>query len=234
MKNSILLFVFTLGFYFASAQNQWFKLYQDSTELVNDGKAITAKFTKDIQQIKPSISFSVNTILNTTPYLIFYWGENGVRTANLPKWDQVIAPQKQFFYDVAGSESAGKEMFRLFFNGFYLPHELGHALEHLTKGNINGSYQEEYFANIVGMLWWKKQGKTQELKECYEFAKRVWAKLPNPVPSGSTMEEYFTSNYQKATEDPYVYGYMQFKQFIQVYEDKTLPDFDTFIRSYLK
>lgn len=234
MRNSILLLIFTVSFHFASAQNQWFKLYQDSTELVNDGKAITAKFTKDIQQIKPSISFSVNTVLNTTPYLIFYWGENGVRTANLPKWDQVIEPQKQFFYQVAGSEAAGKDMFRLFFNGFYLPHELGHALEHINKGNIKGSYQEEYFANQVGILWWKKQGKTQELKECYEFAKRVWAKLPNPVPSGSTIEEYFTANYQKATEDPYVYGYMQFKQFIQVYEDKTLPDFDTFIKSYLK
>lgn len=103
-----------------------------------------------------------------------------------------------------------------------------------NKGNIKGSYQEEYFANQVGILWWKKQGRVKELKECYEFAKRVWAKLPNPVPSGSTIEEYFTANYQKATEDPYVYGYMQFKQFIQVYEDKTLPDFDTFIKSYLK
>jgi len=234
MRNSILLLVFTASFHFASAQNQWFKLYEDSASLVNDGKAITASFTKDIQKIKPTLSFNINTRLNTTPYLIFYWGENGERTANLPKWDQVIEPQKQFFYQVAGSEAAGKDMFRLFFNGFYLPHELGHALEHITKGNLKGSYQEEYFANTVGMLWWKKQGKLKELKECYEFAKKVWAKLPNPIPSGSTIEEFFTANYQKASEDPFVYGYMQFKQFIQVYEDKSLPDFDTFIRSYLK
>jgi len=234
MKKCLLLFILSFSFHLASAQNQWFKLYEDSTSLVNDGKAITAAFTKDIQKIKPGISFSVNTVLNTTPYLIFYWGENGERTANLPKWEQVIAPQKDFFYQVAGGESAGKDMFRLFFNGFYLPHELGHALEHITKGNLKGSYQEEYFANIVGILWWKKQGRTKELKECYEFAKKVWAKLPNPIPVGSTMEEFFTANYQKATEDLFVYGYMQFKQFIQVYEDKTLPNFDTFIKSYLK
>lgn len=234
MKKGLLFIACVLSIQLASSQSQWFKLYEDSTALVNDGKAITAAFSSDIQKIKPSLSFSVDTKLNTTPYLIFYWGENGQRTANLPKWDQVIEPQKQFFYQVAGSEAAGKNMFRLFFNGFYLPHELGHALEHITKGNLKGSYQEEYFANIVGMLWWKKQGKTKELKECYEFAKKVWAKLPNPVPAGSTMEEYFTANYQKATEDPFVYGYMQFKQFILVYEDKSLPDFDNFIKSYLK
>lgn len=234
MKITFLLSALILSIQLASAQPQWFRLYEDSTTLVNDGKAITAEFTKDILRLKPGISFSVNTKLNTTPYLIFYWGENGERTANLPKWDQLIEPQKQFFYQVAGSEAAGKDMFRLFFNGFYLPHELGHALEHIHKGTLKGSYQEEYFANIVGMLWWKKQGKTKELKECYEFAKKVWAKLPNPIPSGNTMEEFFTANYQKATEDPFVYGYMQFKQFILVYEDDTLPDFDSFIKSYLK
>ncbi|MFY8024565.1 MAG: hypothetical protein ACOVNO_04405 [Sediminibacterium sp.] len=234
MKISFLLLVLTFSFHLAYSQNQWFKLYEDSALLVTDGKAITAAFTKDIHTIKPTLTFNLNTRLNTTPYLIFYWSENGERTANLPKWDQVIEPQKQFFYQVAGSEAAGKDMFRLFFNGFYLPHELGHALEDITKGTLKGSYQEEYFANKVGLLWWKKHGKSKELKECYEFAKKVWAKLPNPVPAGSTMEEYFTANYQKASEDPFVYGYMQFKQFIQVYEDKSLPDFDTFIKSYLK
>ena len=49
-----------------------------------------------------------------------------------------------------------------------------------------------------------------------------------------TIEEYFTKNYFKATEDPYNYGYMQFKQFIEIYEDKSLPDFDSFIKSYLQ
>lgn len=234
MKQSLLSLSCFLFSSTLMAQNNWFKLYEDSTTLVNDGKAITAAFTKDIQQIKPSLTFNINTKLNTTPYLIFYWGENGERTANLPKWDQVIEPQKQFFYEVAGSEAAGKDLFRLFFNGFYLPHELGHALEHITKGNLKGSYQEEYFANIVAVLWWRKQGKKDELKKCYELAKKVWAKLPNPVPTGSSMESFFTENYQKASEDPYTYGYMQFKQFIMVYEDQTLPDFDTFIRGYLR
>ncbi|KAF0239815.1 MAG: hypothetical protein Q8K64_06065 [Sediminibacterium sp.] len=234
MKLTLLSLSFFLFSSSLLAQNNWFKLYEDSTSLVNDGKSITAAFTKDIHNIKSTLSFNVNTRLNTTPYLIFYWGENGERTANLPKWDQVIEPQKQFFYEVAGNEADGKKLFGLFFNGFYLPHELGHAVEHYTKGNLKGSYKEEYFANIVAMLWWKKQGRTEELKSCYEMAKKVWAKLPNPIPAGSTMEEYFTKNYEQATQDPYVYGYMQFKQFIMIYEDKSLKDFDSFMINYFQ
>jgi hypothetical protein len=54
------------------------------------------------------------------------------------------------------------------------------------------------------------------------------------VPEGQTVEEYFTKNYEQAAKDPFVYGYMQFAQFIKVYEDKTLPDFDTYITNYFK
>ena len=62
----------------------------------------------------------------------------------------------------------------------------------------------------------------------------MFLKLPNPVPKGSTIEEYFSKNYEEASANPYVYGYMQFKQFIEIYEDKNLPDFDTFIKQQSK
>jgi hypothetical protein len=58
----------------------------------------------------------------------------------------------------------------------------------------------------------------------------MWAKLPNPIPKDTTIEVYFNKNYDEASANPYVYGYMQFKQFIEIYEKKQLPDFDTFIK----
>lgn len=235
MKKIASLFILCFVFTACIAQKNWFTLYNDSAALVTDAKSITAAFTKDIKKIKPSIDLDVKALLNTTPYLIYYYGEGSARTANLPKWDQVIEPQKQFFYEVGGSEAEGKKMFGLFFNGFYLPHELAHAVEHTTKGVLKGSYQEEFFANIVAMLWWKKQGRTAELKACYKMAKKVWAKLPKPnIPAGSSIEDYFTKNYEQASKDPYVYGYMQFKQFIMVYEDKSLTDFDSYMMKYLQ
>jgi hypothetical protein len=140
---------------------------------------------------------------------------------------------KKFFYEVAGGEAEGKNAFGLFFNGFYLPHELGHALQDIVEKGSVTSYNNEYFANTVAILWWRKAGKEKELKSCYEAAKKMWTKLPNPVPAGEAEDAYFTKNYEVASQNPYTYGYMQFKQFIQLYEDKTLPDFDTFIKNYL-
>ena len=61
----------------------------------------------------------------------------------------------------------------------------------------------------------------------------MWSKLPKPFANDISADEYFTKNYEAASQNPYVYGYMQFKQFIDIYEDKTLVDFDTYVKKYL-
>ncbi len=226
MRKTALLFTLLLSS-LSFGQKKWFTTYQDSIKLVSDANLITQNFTKDIKKIDSNFKFEVKTILNTTPYLIFFYKD----TANIPLWEQVIPEQKQFFYQLSGSESEGKNVFGLFFNGFYLPHELGHAFEFALYGQIAGSYESEYFANTVAILWWKKHKRQEDLKKCYEAAKLMWEQLPNPVPEGSTIEEYFSKNYEQASQDPFVYGYMQFKQFVDIYETKNLPDFDTFIKN---
>ncbi|MEK8180732.1 hypothetical protein WMW71_10315 [Flavobacterium buctense] len=227
-----LLFSLLLVSTFVSGQNQWFSTYTDSVALIKESNRLSELFKADIKKLKPELDFKTGVLLNTTPYLIFY-GEND--TVNLPLWSQVIPPIKGFTAQVAGSEADGERMFGLFFNGFYLPHELGHALQdYVDKKNANVSFKNEYLANEIAMLWWRKQGKEKELKACYELAKSMYAKLPNPVPEGQTAEEYFTKNYEQAAGDPFVYGYMQFAQFIKVYEDQSLPDFDIYITNYFK
>ncbi len=226
----IIVFSLLLSIQIATAQKKWFTTYSDSIALVKDANAITKSFTKDIKKCNKNVAYNIKTVLHTTPYLIYFYKD----AANIPLWEQVIPEQKQFFYEIAGSEAEGKKFFGLFFNGFYLPHELGHAYEYAVKGETIGSYKGEYFANTVAILWWKKHHREKELKECYEAAKKMWAKLPNPVPEGSTIEEYFSKNYEEASANPYVYGYMQFKPFIEIYEDKNLPDFDTFIKQVSK
>jgi len=232
MKKTLILIAFLCASAPLFAQKNWFTLYQDSAKLTNDAIKITADFEKDIKKISPNLEFSVKSVLKTSPYLIYY--NNIYKAAFLPIWEQVIPPQKNFFYEVAGSEEEGRKVFGLFFNGFYLPHELGHALQYASKDSAAGlSYRNEYLANTIAMLWWRKHKRDKELKLCYEYAKKVFSKLPNPVPSDMTEEEYFTKNYEQATRNPYVYGYMQFKQFIKIYEDKNLQEFDVFINNYL-
>ena len=61
---------------------------------------------------------------------------------------------------------------------------------------------------------------------------------PNPVPKGENVEKYFTDNYVKILTDQenaaMIYGFMQFSQFIKIYEDHSLPDFDTFLQKEFK
>lgn len=73
----------------------------------------------------------------------------------------------------------------------------------------------------------------KELNLCYLYAKKMLSKLPNPVPQDMKEEDYFTKNYEAASRNPYIYGYMQLKQFIEIYEDKKLPEFDIYIQTYL-
>jgi len=232
MKKSILVGIALFLNISLFAQKTWFSVYTDSIQFVKDAKTLTERFQNDIYTLVGNEKFVITPILNTTPYLIYY--DSRFKSANLPLWDQVIPQQKEFFYEVAGSEREGKIAFGLFFNGFYLPHELGHALQDFANNNITDvSYANEYFANTVAILWWRKQNRTEELKACYEYAKKMWSKLPNPVPKNESEEEYFTKNYEKASQNPYTYGYMQFKQFIQIYEDKSLPNFETFLKTFL-
>lgn len=105
-----------------------------------------------------------------------------------------------------------------------------------VKNNLNFSLPNgEKISHItISILWWRKQGKLEELKKCYDYTKEIIKKLSNPVPKGQTKEQFFGENYEVASQDPNVYGWMQFTQFIKIYEDESLPDFDTFVSYYMK
>lgn len=234
MKLKIFILLCCLYAQQSIAQKRWFSLYTDTLSEIKDARAITAKFVSDVSKIDANTFINVKTILNTSPYLIYYDGGQSPKTVNLPVWAQVIEPQKEFFYKVAEGKKNGESVFGLFFNGFYLPHELGHALQHQVKGKFKSPYQDEVFANRIAILWWRKQGRNKELKRCYTYAKKMFAHLPNPVPVGQSVEEYFGKNYEEASKDPFVYGYMQFSQFISIYEDQSLPSFDVFVKQFIK
>lgn len=237
----------------------FFRTYTDSAALVHDANRITADFVTRVNAIHPLIDSAPRAILNTKPFLIFYSPKANL--VNLPLWDQVIPEQKQFFYKLAGDESKGRRLFGLFFNGFYLPHELGHALQRFARMRENDKesasqagpaaaspaagpaagpaaakpdlYHGEYFANTIGILYWRATGRTKELRQCYRYAKKMVAQLPNPVPNGKDPVQYFNDNYEALGRDPNLYGYFQFAQFVRIYEDSSLPDFNGFVRNFL-
>lgn len=225
---TVFLLAATLGSY---SQKTLFYVYDDSAKLVLDGNDLVADFTTKVNSIKHVIDSQPLAILNTRPFLIFYSPK--ANKVNLPIWHQVIPEQKKFFTELSGDEKAGEKMFGHFFNGFYLPHELGHALQHAAKKTEPNLYQNEYVANTIAILYWRKMGRTEELNQCYQYAKKIVKQLADPVPQGEDAVKYFNEHYAELGADPYKYGYFQFAQFVRIYEDKSLKNFDDFIRDFL-
>lgn len=221
---SILAFLF---FTQLQCQQKLFSLFSDSVLLKKQAEMVVKEFSTAIEKIYPKTKVLVPVKVDTTPYLIFI-NKEGI---HLPLWEQVIPDQKTFFYDLAGGETQGENLFGLLFNGFYIIHEMGHSVEASHKIKFKNNYDSEYFANQVAILWWRENGKAQELKQIYEQLNLIIPKLKNPVPEGQTIEQYFTENYEKAAADPYVYGYMQFKQFKEIYEDKKLKTLKDLLKS---
>ena len=223
--------------FFLFSQSPLFKVYSDSASLVQDAKIVTGDFMQQVYKADESLkTIKPTAVLNTTPYLIFW--DDSSQTANMPIWQQVIPQQKQFFIALNNNnEAEGLRMFGLFFNGFYLPHELAHAVEwhlvfHAKKRKSQGYYLSEYFANTLAIIYWRQKGRTADLEACYKFAKQMIAQLPNPVPVGEDKIAYFNNNYMRLTSDPFAYGYYQFSQFVEIYEKKELPSFQTYVSSF--
>lgn len=168
-KKTLLIFSILVSIS-VNGQNTFFRTYADSLKLVSDANSIVDDFAEKINAISPVFTPKPEAILNTKPFLIFYSPKSN--KVNLPIWQQVIPEQKDFFYSLAGDKKSGEEMFGLFFNGFYLPHELGHALRKVMGKTENDLYRNEYFANIVAILYWRKLERTQELLQCYRYAKK--------------------------------------------------------------
>ena len=166
--------IFSIAFFLSSnavlSQENFFRVYSDSISLVHDANQIISQFTKDVNSINPIFATQTKAILNTKPYLIFYSPNSN--QVNLPIWHQVIPAQKKFFYELGGDEEKGKEMFGLFFNGYFLAHEMGHALQKAANKKESDLYQNEYFANSIAILYWKKENRTKELLSCYNYAKK--------------------------------------------------------------
>lgn len=230
MKKLVLIISLLAIYNVTFAQNKWFTVYSDSNTLIKDGDKLIADFEKKIKKINKKISLkNPKTVYNLMGP---YYSPNA-NTLNLPIWD--ISPKwyKDFCVEVAGGAEVGKKMFGLFFNGFYVSHELGHTLQYAANNRADNEYDNEYIANIIGLLYWKKKGKQNELRQCYEFAKQALSKIKNPIPQNEDIKKYFTEHYQEFGQDPYKYGFVQFSQYVKVYEDKTLTDFDTFIKGFI-
>jgi len=149
---SILVCLYTLSL---AQTNKWFSSYNDSSALVADANKLIQQMADRIYARKPGVDLrEIVAIKNTTPYLIFIKANK----VNLPFWTEVITPQKKFFSEIAGGANEGRAVFGLFFNGFYLAHEIGHSFFTYAGKSFENAYDSEYAANTLAILYWRSIG----------------------------------------------------------------------------
>lgn len=211
----------------------------------DDGNSLTSFVGKTWKWFKghaQDAGFTLNPPLQhslmTTPLLVYFDGRNN--SMHYPLWSELDAQSKTFFNQIAGNdETEARKIFGLFFNGFYIPHEMAHYLSHISgdKARLH-SYEGEQFANELAMVVWREIMPERALKNVYESAKNILPKLKNPVPAGENEAEWFSKNYNQivASKDPYTYGYFQFSQIVKIYEDEALKrqTLDGFLEEYKK
>lgn len=214
------------------AQNNSFSIYNDSLKLKKDNDAIIADFESSVKKIDSPFSFKgLKTVVENNSSTGYYAPKANV--ISLPWWETMPQIFKDFGTNVTGSKEKGEQLSKLYYYGFFLPHEIGHGLQFITGKRLDNDYDNEYEANVIALLYWREKGKKKELKQCYKIAKQVLQNLPNPIPKGEDPKTYFTKHYEVFAQDPNKYGYIMFYQIVTAFEDKSLPNFDTYVKGIL-
>lgn len=233
MKHLFTLCVLVFVSHIALAQNKLFQLFTDSTALKRENNLLIKDFEAQVKIIKPSINFNgLKTITKDSLYAGYYLPKDN--SIYLSTWNVTPKMIKDFCTELTGSKLEGEKLAAMYFFGFFLPHEAAHGLQFNAKIRKDNEYDNEYEANKIAILYWRKKGKERELKICYAIAKNVLSKLKNPIPQGEDEKRYLTANYDEMSQDPYKYGYIMFKQIVDIFEDKSIGDFDTYVRNRLQ
>lgn len=236
MKKSIfilttLLCVSMMGL---NAQDKLFSLYNDSASLVRDAKPMVADFNKRVNAIRPQLDFRVGFVIHTTPGMVYYAPKSKNVVTSL--YHELPPDHKSFFVKYSNNEAEAKKFFAGFFNGFYIAHELGHGLvAAYGLHDPKDMYREELEVNILAMNYWHSVGKSAELENCYRYAKAFLKKVPDPVPEGvENRIAWFNENYWQLGVQPEKYGYFQFSQFVDIYENYDRVLIDKHLEIYIK
>lgn len=231
MKRTLSVLLLTWFCITAKAQNNYFEIYTDSAILKNQNDELIRDIEAKVKLVETSFSFKG---LTTEIPKIFMPGQYRSKTNKIYQltWQIGGPPMESFLTEMGGSPDKGKSLAALFFYGFFLPHEVGHALQYNTNKVPGNAYDAEYEANELAVLYWRSKGKDKELQQCNEMAKKILTKLKNPIPENVDAKKYITEHYDELLKDPYKYAFVQFSQIVKILDDRSLPDFDAYIKKY--
>lgn len=231
MKKSLLMMLFFLA-NLTFAQKLLFTNINDSTILRNQNDLLIKDFQNQLTLIDPNFSFNgMKTMVRDSLFSGYYLPKNN--RIYLSTWKATPKVIVDFCTQIMDDKQQGEKLAALYFFGYFLPHEIAHGIQFNAKVRKDNEYDNEYEANVIALLYWKKRGKSIEMLECYKMAKELVSKLKNPIPENEDRKKYFTEHYEEMSQNADQYAYMLFSQIVNIFEDKNLPDFDVYIKKYI-
>lgn len=216
-----------------NAQNKYFEIYTDSAALKNQNDEMILDIETRIKLVQPSFSFKELTTEIPNRFMPGQYRSKPNKIYH-NTWQIGGPPMEAFLNEVSGSTANGKVLAGIFFYGFFLPHEIGHAFQYHTNSTPTNDFDAEYQASELAVSYWRSKGKQKELEQCYEMAKNVLKKLKNPIPENVDEKKYLTEHYNELLQDPYKYGYIQFSQIVKILEDQSLPNFEAYVKKHVQ
>ena len=144
----------------------------------------------------------------------------------LPLWEQ-LSPDYQAIFKrwtrMANAPMDERAFFTDTFQWALVAHEVGHLLsaDHRPKGHRWPAPEEERLCNRFMVAWCRLRSADHARLDAIGA---VWAslheRLPNPLPAGADPHTWLVQNYDKATEQPDVYGWFQYGWMAQAWKDR--------------
>ncbi|MDR7191532.1 hypothetical protein [Luteimonas terrae] len=192
--------------------------YTDKAALQSGAQSMVDGFVDAVRASGRPGFTGVPVVVETTPSLILVDFDR--RTIFVPWWDDMDPATQAVFAQLAGDEAAGRQLFDLLFQQFFVVHEAAHWLQFQASGLRDNDaffdqvdhYRNESEANAFAVAYWMRTPEgVAFLDAMAPVVAKAHAMLPDPVPTGTTAPAYFNDNYEALGRDPMQYGWYQFQ-----------------------
>jgi hypothetical protein len=223
LKISTVIFAITIsGQFLANAQQKDTTLIK-LTKLRNEFAGKIKSLGFPIKLNPPEIVFA-----NTAAFANY---DDSANKIEVQSWRTLDTGQKAFFNSMAqqmGNKETGKEFFEQEIYQWVFIHELGHWWS-VNKHLSHTHYDEEMYANRIAAAYWREINPSL-LDFTAQSAKGAMDNIPDPVPPGSSKEDYFNGNYDKLMAMP-AYSWYQAVMIVSVYNENPKKTFKEAIAS---
>lgn len=161
-------------------------------------------------------------VLDNPPSYGEYEDEKNV--LHIAVWSALSPEQQARFTRLAGLLGSGKTGEEVFDDGVHrwvFVHELGHWWQACQRNTGENHYSVEYGANRIAAAYWRVKDPVF-MERTEKKMTTVIATMPQPVPTGQSLENYFNENYEKLGPTP-AYIWFQYSMVLKVQSENPLP-----------